>query len=152
MISIQDINNKRLLVCHDHLVEITNDNYDTVVAELQSALHYLGRSPLSLNEYQMKAVSTLDHHCGSVDYLTIALAGEVGELANKVKKITRDHNGQIDDHQLNALEGELGDILWYLSVFANRLGIRLENLAQHNLDKCASRKERGLISGEGDNR
>ena len=44
-------------------------------------------------------------------YTALALAGEVGELLNKIKKIARD-NIQIEREEIIS---ELGDILWYLS-------------------------------------
>ena len=47
---------------------------------------------------------------------------------------------------------ELGDVLWYLSQIATELDVSLEDVAGENLKKLFSRMERGLISGDGDNR
>ena len=47
---------------------------------------------------------------------------------------------------------EVGDVLWYLAVFAHHLGVPLEEVAQQNLDKLQSRKARGVLGGSGDNR
>lgn len=50
------------------------------------------------------------------------------------------------------MKKELGDNLWYLSELADKLGLSLEEIAQENLDKLASRQERGVLRGEGDER
>lgn len=47
---------------------------------------------------------------------------------------------------------EAGDILWQLSGLCEVMGWRLEDVAKANLEKLASRKQRGVIDGEGDNR
>ena len=47
---------------------------------------------------------------------------------------------------------ELGDILWFAAGIAEVMGWILEEVAQENIDKLASRKERGVIDGNGDNR
>ena len=88
---------------------------------------------------------TLD---GGVYYTAIGLAGEVGELLNKIKKIARD-KAQISKEDITS---ELGDVLWYLSQLATEMGISMEDVAKNNLEKLKGRKERGTISGSGDNR
>lgn len=47
---------------------------------------------------------------------------------------------------------EAGDILWQLSGLCSVMGWKLEDIAQQNLDKLASRKQRNQIDGDGDNR
>ena len=80
-------------------------------------------------------------------YLGLGLASEAGEVAGAVKKLMRD--GVFD--QDSFLE-EVGDCLWYLSMIASELGVPLGDLAQGNMDKLQSRKERGVLGGNGDNR
>ncbi|MDP3725534.1 MAG: nucleoside triphosphate pyrophosphohydrolase family protein [Nanoarchaeota archaeon] len=109
---------------------------------------------MELNNYQKEAHRTARY----VDigeayvYPTLGLVGEAGELANKVKKIFRDRDGKIDEETKNALMLELGDILWYVAEIATVLGVPLEEVAEANLQKLASRKEREVIGGSGDNR
>ena len=50
------------------------------------------------------------------------------------------------------LKKEAGDILWQLSGLCEVMGWSLEEVAQQNLDKLASRKQRNVIDGSGDNR
>jgi NTP pyrophosphatase (non-canonical NTP hydrolase) len=85
-------------------------------------------------------------------YPTLGLANEAGEVAGKVKKIFRDKGGQIGEDDRQALKGELGDVLWYLTQICTELGLTLEEVARANLEKLFSRQERGQIRGEGDER
>jgi NTP pyrophosphatase (non-canonical NTP hydrolase) len=76
------------------------------------------------------------------------LAGEAGEVTEKVKKMLRD--GTVPDKK--EIAKELGDVLWYISALAGDFGISLEEIAQMNYEKLKSRQERNVISGSGDNR
>jgi len=80
-------------------------------------------------------------------YVALGLAGEAGEIANKVKKIVRD-----GDYDPVALTDELGDVLYYAARFAAELGTSLNLVARDNMDKLNSRKIRGVLGGNGDNR
>lgn len=88
----------------------------------------------------------------SIVYPTLGLANEAGEVAGKIKKIFRDRAGQIGEADREALKGELGDVLWYLSQICTELGLSLEEVADANIKKLFSRLERGAIKGDGDNR
>jgi NTP pyrophosphatase (non-canonical NTP hydrolase) len=85
-------------------------------------------------------------------YPTLGLCGEAGEVADKVKKVIRDHQGAFSAQTVAALELELGDVLWYVAQLASELGLDLERVAQANLDKLASRAARNVIAGSGDDR
>lgn len=85
-------------------------------------------------------------------YPTLGLVNEAGELAGKVKKIFRDKAGVIADADRDALKYELGDVLWYLTQIATELDLSLDEVAQANIEKLASRLERNQIHGEGDER
>lgn len=83
-------------------------------------------------------------------YSALGLAGEAGELANKVKKIMR---GDVHTPELvDGVKGEMGDVLWYLAAMADDLGIELEDVARDNILKLRSRYSRGKIQGDGDKR
>jgi len=85
-------------------------------------------------------------------YPTLGLAGEAGEVAEKIKKVIRDKGGVAGDEEKAGVKKELGDVLWYVSQLATELGLDLDEVAQNNLNKLASRLERDKISGSGDNR
>ena len=85
-------------------------------------------------------------------YPTLGLAGESGEVAEKVKKILRDHEGVIDEEKKKEITKELGDVLWYLAQIASEIGVTLEDVASFNIEKLRSRFDRNKIKGSGDNR
>lgn len=85
-------------------------------------------------------------------YPTLGLAGESGEVAEKIKKVIRDNGGVLNPEKKEELKKELGDVLWYLSQIATEIDLSLDEVALFNLEKLNSRKERGKLSGDGDNR
>lgn len=85
-------------------------------------------------------------------YCALGLAGESGELCNKVKKVLRDHNGEISPEVRAGLTSELGDCLWYAAMIAEELGVHLEVVAMTNVAKLAGRKAAGTLQGNGDYR
>lgn len=89
---------------------------------------------------------------GSLIYATLGLCGEAGEFAEKTKKMIRDDKGVLTEERRNLMKLELGDILWYLNTAAFELGFTLEEVAQANIEKLLSRKERGTLKGSGDQR
>lgn len=85
-------------------------------------------------------------------YPTLGLAGESGEMVEKMKKILRDKNGLIDKTTKVILKKELGDVLWYIAQLSTELGLSLDEVASANLKKLFSRQARGKLHGSGDNR
>jgi len=105
---------------------------------------------MELNEYQELARSTAIYPKEfSVIYPTLGLAGESGEVAEKVKKSIRDNHGEFNKE---AIQKELGDVMWYIANIASDLELKLEDIAQMNVAKLKSRQERGVLQGSGDNR
>jgi NTP pyrophosphatase (non-canonical NTP hydrolase) len=85
-------------------------------------------------------------------YTALGLVGEAGEIANKVKKIMRDNNGNLEELAKADIFDELGDVLWYCASLADELGVNLEDVAKLNLIKLENRMNRGKIQGSGDKR
>ena len=109
---------------------------------------------LTFEEYQKLSRRTAKYPDAGKNFLypTLGLSGEAGEVANKIKKILRDKGGAVDEEMRKALEGELGDVLWYVSQIATELGLSLEEIAAGNIEKLYSRLERDALSGSGDER
>ena len=82
----------------------------------------------------------------------LGLAGEAGEVTDKVKKILRDKGGYADKEESEAIKKELGDVIWYVASIARYLDIPLSEVAQCNIEKLSSRKKRNKLHGEGDAR
>ena len=106
---------------------------------------------MNFSEYQKRANATAIYDSKfSILYPTLGLAGEAGEVAEKVKKIIRDNKNIVDERE--DIAKELGDVLWYVAAVARDIGFKLEAIAEMNIEKLESRKERGVLQGNGDNR
>lgn len=104
---------------------------------------------MTIEDYQKLAFTTALPVSQNINYMALGLAGEAGEVANKVKKIMRDG----DSPQLRAaIRKELGDTLWYAASLATVMGMNLNDIAEENLGMLRSRMERQVIRGSGDER
>lgn len=110
---------------------------------------------MDMDEYQKLAARTGAVPDGTVLQLYdlgLGIAGEAGEVAEKLKKSIRDDGATISDERKQMLKNEIGDVLWYVSQLSRTLGFSLSEVAQHNVDKLWERHQRGVIRGSGDNR
>lgn len=96
---------------------------------------------MNFEEYQAAASKTAlyPRRMSNLEYPTLGLAGEAGEVANIVKKIQRDSQGVITDETRIKLKDELGDVLWYISACADELGLSIGEIAEYNVEKLAKR-------------
>ncbi len=113
---------------------------------------------MNFNEYQMKTrltdVGASEEH-GLMPpwlYYVLGIAGETGELVEKIKKLFRDDYGEITEKKIEEITKEMGDCLWYHARLADVLGIKFGNVAEENIRKLLDRMKRNKIHGEGDNR
>lgn len=108
---------------------------------------------MTVNEYQAASLTTAVYpEDKRIIYPALGMCGEAGEVADKVKKVIRDNNQSFDTVRKIEIAKEIGDVLWYCATLANDLGFTLEAIAQININKLQSRKERGMLGGSGDNR
>lgn len=108
---------------------------------------------MEFSEYQKEThktfVSTADPFKVVLARMALGVAGEAGEIAEKVKKFLRGD----DCPTLRAdIAKELGDVLWYVSELSNLLELNLDEVAKANLTKLQDRKKRGVLRGSGDKR
>lgn len=110
--------------------------------------------PVSFDKYQVKARKTAIYPKlgNNLWYPALGLAGESGEVAEKIKKIYRDQGGRVSVKDTLILKLELGDVLWYIANIAVELGLSLSDIANVNLGKLQSRAVRDKIHGSGDTR
>ena len=105
------------------------------------------------NAYQRNASSTAiypEEH--RILYPALGLAGEAGEVANKVKKLIRDGPDKRPDTWREDIASEIGDVLWYCAALATDLELTLGYIASQNELKLSKRKANGTIGGSGDDR
>jgi NTP pyrophosphatase (non-canonical NTP hydrolase) len=110
---------------------------------------------MTFDEYQKQALTTLISHPDPLmdkTIMVLGISGEASEIAEKWKKIVAYREGVLTDEDKRELGKEIGDVMWYLSVFADMLGLSMDDIARANAEKLASRKARGVQKGAGDNR
>ena len=86
-----------------------------------------------------------------VIYPAMGLAGEAGEILNKVKKVLRGDKKSFSEIRADLVQ-EIGDLAWYVANLATDLGLDLDKIAACNLAKLRDRKRRGVLKGSGDHR
>jgi len=92
----------------------------------------------TLNEYQQRALSFANHEMApetAIAVWALGLCGESGETADHIKKWIG-HGHELD---LDKVEKELGDVLWYVSTLADSLGLTLQDIADRNIEKLTAR-------------
>ncbi|HEX4687465.1 MAG TPA: nucleoside triphosphate pyrophosphohydrolase family protein [Nocardioides sp.] len=109
---------------------------------------------MECDDYQRAALRTARDKDAPDEFmhLVLGLVGEAGEIAEKVKKLVRDHDSDLAMLDRDDMAAELGDVLWYAAVLASFLGLSLDDVARRNLDKLADRQRRAALGGSGDNR
>ena len=115
---------------------------------------------MTLKEYQEATKQTAKYpRSQALEYLSLGIASEAGEVAGKMKKWIRDDSKlweiereKAKQEWTQAMSPEIGDVLWYCARLADELGLDLSQIAQENMDKLLDRKARGVIGGSGDNR
>ena len=119
---------------------------------------------MTATEYQKQAHRTIAGHAAeNISYLSFGLVAEVGEVADKIAKAVRRGEISINNDEIIIKRGsgeeltqniahELGDVLWFVTMLAQRIGYSLEDVMKLNLDKLADRQARGVIIGDGDKR
>lgn len=120
---------------------------------------------MTLKEYQKRAMETCLPESKNELYMLMELAEECGELHGKFAKAIRHGSIRFDGNEfvsnmsatdyvdwLDSVIREIGDVLWGLAGLASVLEVSLDEIAEENLKKLASRKKRAVIDGAGDNR
>ena len=98
---------------------------------------------MTINEYQQRAMATLNPKLTERDVLinsVMGLCGESGEAIDIVKKWLAQGHPLHREH----LAGELGDVAWYLAEAATALGMPLEDILRANLEKLERRYPDGF--------
>ena len=113
---------------------------------------------MTFDEYQKQALTTAfvdEKYQGTLMENTIwamGVAGEAGEVLEKWKKMVAYKAGEITDEERTELGKELADVVWYVAVLAEGLGLSFDDVMAKNVEKLKSRQARNKIKGAGDNR
>lgn len=117
---------------------------------------------MDANRYQERARSTAIYpDAASVIYPAMLAGAEAGEAQNKVQKLIRkgvlnmdggDPFYKLEQEQIEPIIDECGDVLWAIANLLSDLNVSMSFAMEKNLNKLQSRKERGVLEGEGDNR
>lgn len=111
---------------------------------------------MDANEYQKLAARTLidkpDFEITDsqimIAWNAIGLAGEAGEAADYFKKHCF-HNQPLD---IENCKREIGDVLWYAAALCTKLGITMEEVMAHNIEKLKARYPNGYNQKDSTNR
>jgi NTP pyrophosphatase (non-canonical NTP hydrolase) len=100
---------------------------------------------------------TTDHYAlgfpgSELAFYALGYAGESGEVANKIKKVYRDDKGTLTTARRDQIIKEMGGAYWYFSRICQSIGVTPNEIRQANYEELRSRKERGTILGDGDDR
>lgn len=130
--------------------EGTAGGFDELYSEAEAFLK--GRH-MTFDEYQAHAATTKVYDKRfAATYPALGLNGEAGEVAEKLKKVMRDQNGNMTDAARHEIALELGDVLWYVAALAADLGYKLDAIAEMNVNKLTKRKAEDKLKGTGDDR
>lgn len=114
------------------------------------------RTTLTADEYQQLAARTLipkpDAEYNNYELMlvwnAIGLTGEAGEVANLIKKgVFHRHGVDLDE-----LQKELGDVLWYIAALCTKAGFSLSDTMNLNIEKLRQRYPEGYSSERSINR
>jgi NTP pyrophosphatase (non-canonical NTP hydrolase) len=105
---------------------------------------------MDFTEYQELAMRTASGSSSERLVLNgvMGLCGESGECIDIVKK----HMFQGHELDRDKLIDEASDCLWYLAAIATGLGIAMEDIARHNVDKLKKRYPDGFDADRSMNR
>ena len=92
------------------------------------------------NEYQKLAMRTANGKCRNISNVGLGISGEAGECTDIIKKHL--HHGH--DFDKEHFAKELGDVLWYVALGCEVIGIPMEEVMQRNIDKLKARYPEGF--------
>jgi NTP pyrophosphatase (non-canonical NTP hydrolase) len=110
---------------------------------------------MTFDEYQKAALRTnlaKDDKFKELMQQVLGLSDETGEVLALFKKWIRDQDADFSKLDVQSVKKELGDILWYIAVVAEDVGLSMSDIADANIAKLADRQKRGTLRGSGDNR
>ena len=106
---------------------------------------------MTVNEYQLLAMKTLNPELDTDNVLingAMGLCGEAGEVIDIIKK----WHAQGHPLDRDKIVKELGDVTWYIAEIAHALGVSLEEVLEKNIEKLKERYPNGFNTSDSINR
>lgn len=85
----------------------------------------------------------LNGNYARMDTAMTGLAGEAGECCDLWKKL-KFHNKELNDENRQKMIDELSDVCWYLANAALALGVDIDDIIKHNIEKLKARYPHGF--------
>jgi NTP pyrophosphatase (non-canonical NTP hydrolase) len=97
---------------------------------------------MDLAEYarEVHRTCSLEDHRELLTLSALGIAGEAGEVVDVIKKVLY-HAHELDT---SVLCKEVGDLLWYMTLLCETVGLTLEDVMQANVAKLRQRYPQGF--------
>lgn len=136
---------------------LTSHNSDEIHKELGDVMWYIAQITTEIKEdLQTLFNLSISTNTLGTDYefirdrdMCIIYASKIAEVG---KKIIRDNDGILDDDRKTRIKTNLIPLIYHFNKWISMQHGNMEDVCQINIDKLFSRKERGAIQGDGDNR
>ena len=141
----------------DNITLSTVQRIEHLQEELIDGLKYcehikqVANDSLTANDYQRMAMRTAGTYENDYKMLCNAVYGLNGE-AGEVIDILKKHEFQGHDLDKDKLIDEAGDVAWYLALLATALGVSLQDILMHNVEKLKARYPDGFSKDRSVNR
>lgn len=94
-----------------------------------------------MDEFQkqaLKSIAITQKGPAALAHRMLGLTGEMGILANQLKKVIRDKDSIADTEDIAVIQKRLGDILYYTATLAAYFDLNLSVVAQQNVQQSAA--------------
>lgn len=99
---------------------------------------------MNIDDFQTHAIDSIvikDRSVAALAHRTLGITGEAGILANTIKRVIRDKNGQADEEDLEVIKERLGDVIYYVAVLADFYDLKLSDIAARNMEQSTAFKQ-----------
>ena len=91
---------------------------------------------MDINDFQKQALNTVaitEKSTVALAHRGFGLTGEAGRVAETLKIIIRDKDGNPDSQDIQEIKKRLGDVLYYTAALADFFNLELKEIAEQNI-------------------
>jgi NTP pyrophosphatase (non-canonical NTP hydrolase) len=118
------------------------------IGEFIANVLHKNHHPLDLYQQEVQRTVATKGYGDTLAMTSMGLAGETGECVELIKKHLW-HSHELDKDKI---QGEIGDVLWYISAMCNALNISLKDALDKNIEKLRRRYPDGFSAEASRNR